>query len=156
MLKKNNELQLKGEDWYDHLIEECQAIATETIFRSNMELIEGKHAIGERICKEPNFKKIQGSKQAILGHVFKDIGIGRNEGYACVAFYEKYPNFSSGKENFKEGKNLSWTKIKHIYLPHKKPDGQEVDMSDCKHEDFYILKICRSCGLKEKVEESEK
>lgn len=130
-------------DWYYELIEECKSIITETLYRSRQELIEGKHMLGERICNDPNFRKLAGSRTATLKKLFEDIGIGRADGYACVAFYEKFPKLSAGVDSFKEEKNISWDKIKRNYLPVKKEKEEE-----CLHPN--IIKICNTC--KKKIE----
>lgn len=129
------------EEWYNNLIEECQAIITETVYISRQALIEGKHQLGERICRDPYFRKLSGSRNATLKKIFEDIGIGRSEGYACVAFYEKFPKLSAGVERFTEQKNISWDKIKRNYLPVRK-DKQE----ECTHENK--ITICRDCRIK--------
>lgn len=126
-------------EWYDNLVEECKAVITETIYVSRQALIEGKHQVGELICTNSNFKKMQGSRKANLQQLFEDIGIGKTDGYACVAFYEKFPNLSSGLEKFKEQKNISWSKIVNNYLPLKKEEEHE----DCEHKN--IIKICNDC-----------
>ena len=125
-------------EWYDELVEECKAIAVETLYRSQMELIEGKHAIGEAICSNPSFKKMQGSRYANLQQLFQDIGIGKSDGYACVAFYEKFPKLSNTLEKFPEQKNISWRKIMFTYLP-----GKEKEHKECEHEN--IIRICNDC-----------
>lgn len=153
-MKETNLEVFENEEWYDALVEECRDIVTETVFNSQMDLIEGKHKIGERICTDPHFKKMKGSKNATLKSIFKDIGIGKTDGYFCVAFYEKYPKLSTGLDSFKDQKNISWNKIK-AYLPKQKENGAVVDMSRCKHEDYYIIKVCRACGRKEQIKKQD-
>lgn len=121
--------------WYEALIEECQAIITEKVYRSRMELIEAKHMVGERICTDTNFKKIKGgrAKHSFLKQCFKDIGIGQADGYYCVQFYEKFPKLSTAVDSFKEQKNISWWKIRDL-LPDIKPErpilhrGAKIDL----------------------------
>jgi hypothetical protein len=129
------------EDWYTSIVEDCKAIITEKIYLHRMELIELKHLIGERICSDSTFKKLSGSRSATLKKLFEDIGIGRADGYACVAFYEKYPKLSAGVDSFKEQKNISWDKIKRTYLP-VKHGKEEV----CLHSN--IIKICNDCKIR--------
>lgn len=128
-------------DWYDIFVEECKSIIIETLYRSQQELIEGKHQLGETICTNPQFKKLQGSKQANLQMLFEDIGIGKSDGYACVQFYEKYPKLSELSEKSKEQKNLTWNKIMRNYLPIKKEKEEE-----CQHRN--IIKICNDCKIR--------
>lgn len=118
---------IKNEEWYQSIVEDCQAIITETVFISRQALIEGKHQVGERICADSNFKKILGGrgKHSFLKQIIQDIGIGRSEGYSCVSFYEKFPKLSTAMDSFKEQKNISWTKIKQNYLPEIK-EGKEI------------------------------
>lgn len=130
-----------NEEWYNAIVEDCKAIITEKFYAYNMELIELKHLIGERICTDKNFKKLAGSRNATLKKIFEDIGIGKSDGYACVAFYEKYPKLSTIVESSKEQKRLSWNLIKTNYLPVKKESKKE-----CLHEDTYSIELCRDCG----------
>lgn len=138
------EKRISNQLWYDALVEECKAIITETLYRSRQELIEGKHALGERICNDPHFKKLQGNKSAVLQQIFKDIGVGNSEGYRCVQFYEKFPDLSRGSEKFVEQKNISWEKIKKNYLP----EDKEKPQKQCFHKDTYTIVVCRDCGHK--------
>lgn len=103
-------------DWIVQLSEDIKSIAVETLIRSRSELIEGKWAIGERICNDQNFKKIAGSKDAVLKEIFKDSGIGERDGYYCVSFYGKYPDLRTAMHSFAEGNNISWNKVKTLYL----------------------------------------
>ncbi len=127
------------DEWYDTLVEECQAIITETIYVSRQAIIEGKHQIGLAICTNPQFKKMQGNREANLQQLFQDIGLGRSEGYACVSFYEKYPNLSTLLEKSEDQKNLSWNKIvkSYLYTP------TQAHHKECEHEN--IIKICNDC-----------
>lgn len=132
-----------NEEWYEHLIDDCKAIITEKFYAYNMELIELKHLIGERICTDSNFKKLAGSRNATLKKIFADLGIGKTEGYACVALYEKYPKLSTLVDSSKEQKKLSWKLVKNNYLPTKIEEKEE-----CTHE--HIIKICQDCKIRVK------
>ncbi len=126
--------------WYQELVDDCKTILVEKVYRSRMELIEAKHLIGERICTDPYFKKIQGqkAKQSIIQKLASDIGVSRSDAYRSVQLYEKYPNLSQLTEKSKEQKNLSWNKIVRNYLPTKIEQKEE-----CLHEN--IIKICSDC-----------
>lgn len=130
--------------WYESMVEDCQTILIECGYRYRMELIEMKHAIGERICNDPYFKKIQGQKaqKSIIQKLAQDIGISKTDAYYCVQFFEKYPNLSGLTEKSKEQKKLSWNTIVRKYLPTKKEE-KEVD---CEHE--VIIKICQDCKIR--------
>lgn len=125
-------IDYETQDWFTHMAQEIHAIATETLYRSRMELIEGKWAVGERICADSQFKKIPGSKEAFLSNLFRAAGIGERDGYYCVSFYQKYPKFRTDMQSFSEGKNLSWNKVKTIYL---------TDAKDVIPPDFKFVKL---------------
>ena len=123
---------IRNEEWYETLVDECKAIITETMFVSRYALIEGKHQVGERICNDSEYKKIAGGrgKHSILKQLFQDIGIGRSEGYACVSFFEKFPKLSGALDSFKEQKNISWNKIVQNYLPKPKEEKEIIRLPE--------------------------
>lgn len=127
-------------------MEDCKAILVEKVYRSRMELIEAKHLIGERICTDPNFKKIQGQKaqKSVIQKLALDLGISKQDAYYCVQFFEKYSDLSTLLEKSSEQKNLSWSKIVKNYLPASIEQKGHV----CEHEDTYKIRICRDCGVK--------
>src|SRR3990167_3055272 len=100
---------------YQTFVEECRAIITERVFRSRMEIIEGKWELGKLVKENPFSQNVR--------RLGQDIGISHTELYACINFFEKYPSL----EDFlsKQNKNISWTKIEHELLPENpKPESE--------------------------------
>lgn len=106
---------LEQEEWYQALIEDCQAIITEAVFTSRWTLIEGYHKLGKRILEDyKEFKKIGITKEKeIRSHVTKDLKQSDRTIRRAIQFVRKYPNLST----LPEGKNISWRKICNKYLP---------------------------------------
>ena len=132
-------------DEYQSLIDECQAILTEHIWISRVEVIVAHGKIGERLVDDPLYKRYERGNMEFLKMVAEDIGISYSEISRCVQFYKKFKIVSADGENwskFKEGKNLSWNKIKKFYLP------QRVKES-CKHSFKQIT--CWECRICHKV-----
>jgi N6-adenosine-specific RNA methylase IME4 len=116
-------------EWYVALIEECKAIITETIFNSRWALVEGYHALGERILQEnDNFAREKIYGQKIIQRVGQSLGKSEQTIFYAVAFAKKWPDLTT----VPEGKNISWHKICNKYLsagpsretPLELPEGQ--------------------------------
>jgi len=142
----------KQSDEYLALIEECQAIITEGVWNFRLEKILTYGRLGERITKDSFCKKFQRGNLKFLETVAEDIGISYSELCRAVQFYEKFEIVSptcEGWSKFKEGKNISWSKIKILYLPDRKQE-------ECKHS-FKRIEMweCRKCRkiVKEKPDE---
>lgn len=133
----------KTTDQWKALIEESQAIVTETKFNAHMVMVEGKHQLGERIASDPLYRKYGKGNQDFLDEVAKEVGIGKTELYYCVRFYLKFPKFAQAVQTLPaDQKTLTWHRVKML-LPAE--DG-------CKHsktekETLLITrKRCVSCG----------
>ena len=102
-----------NDQWYLYLVEDCQAIITETIFNSRWALVEGYHQLGERIATDENWQKNATGN----GRTLKDLAICLDKSertlYYAVRFYDTYPELNS----VPEGKNISWNKLITKYLP---------------------------------------
>ena len=129
-------------DEYQALVEECQSIITERVWNFRMEKILMYGQLGERIITDLLYKKYSKGNVEFLEAIAKDVGIQYSEITRAIQFYEKFevvaPD-SEGWSKLKEGKNISWSKIKDLYLP-------EGDKKECKH-DFKEIKRwqCRLC-----------
>lgn len=108
---------LRDQEWYQNLIDDCKTIMIERGYRARMEIIEGYHELGERVCTDEKFPKYAKGRGEALNNLAEDIGIGKTTLYYAIQFYEKYPVLSTAMETFKEGKDISWFKIKQKYLP---------------------------------------
>ena len=157
---KEIEPKLETKDWYQGLIENCEAILKETIYIARTEIIKGKWLLGEAILQaNENFEreKIYGSK--IVTHVAESLQLRRipispREVWRCIQFAKKYPNLI--KDNVEiapdafpeEGMNISWSKIVRKYLP--SPVKESELLEECKHPESEISEIsylkCGKCG----------
>ena len=135
----------KRGEWYLALVSDCRAIAVEKTYRSRIELIEGKHMIGERIVKDSNYVKFGKGNRALINDLGADIGgVSESDLYLCIAFYEKHPDLQKFLDESNQGKNLSWTKVTTRYLYDAK-DKREEEKDNHKHSWIKVLKcsICR-------------
>ena len=105
---------------FQALVDECKAIITETIFSSRWALVEGYHALGERIQTDEGFQKYAKGNADACKTLAKNIGISDRTLYYAIQFYDKYPRL----DLVPEGKNISWNKVITKYLPkHTEIDG---------------------------------
>jgi len=101
-------------EWYAALIEECRAIITETIFNSRWALVEGYHALGERILQEhDNFERSKIYGEKIVSGLKESLGVSGNTIWRAMQFAKKYPDLNT----VPEGKNITWNKLCNRYLP---------------------------------------
>jgi N6-adenosine-specific RNA methylase IME4 len=116
------ENDIKKQEWYQNLVDDCQTIMVERGYRARMEVIEGYHELGERICTDINFKKYAKGRGEAVNNLAKDIGLSSVTLYFTMQFYDRWPVLSNALETFKEGKNISWHKIVNKYLPAPKKE----------------------------------
>lgn len=113
------------QEWYTALVDDCRAIITEAVFNSRWALIEGYHALGERIVTDEKFQKAAKGNLSSLTNLAKNIRVSLRDVYRSIQFFEKYPDLSL----LPGGKNMSWSKVRKL-LPAPKtdtpglPDGQ--------------------------------
>ena len=148
-ITKKEYIQLQ-ELWYQSLIDDCEAIITETVFTSRWILIEGYHSLGKRILIESEkFGDLTISD--IATHVAKDVGKSKRTIQRAIQFARRYPDL----DDLPGGKNISWHKICNNLLPtgtHKVAvpsyirylDGldrkQKIEMYSKLHKEFRGLK----------------
>lgn len=152
-MEKTQDLTIyRHSEEYEALVEECQAIITEGIWNYRVEKILVYGRLGERIFNDSVFKKYGKGNLAFLESIAEDIGISYSDICRAIQFYEKFQIVSLDSENwdkFKEGKNISWNKIKSYYLP-------AGERKECKHiTEKVIFWKCRMCRkiFKEKPDE---
>ena len=105
---------VENEEWYQQLLDDCQTIITETEFTARWVLVEGYHTLGLRILEdEPKIKRGGSDLRDTLTRVSKDIGTHERQLYRAVQFARKCPDL----ELLPYGKDVSWRKICHEYLP---------------------------------------
>jgi len=117
------------DEWYDLLVEDCQAIITEAVFASRWALVEGYWYLGKRIREDSDKMPIT----KLLQRVGVDMGKSESTLWYAVQFYDKFPNINT----LPEGKNISWRKVIEL-LPQPKrediilPKGKyRVILADC-------------------------
>ena len=140
---------------YNALVDECVGTFKERLFNSRTELILAYGQLGERIFNDSLYKKYGKGSQSFIKDLAKDTELGHATIYRAVQFYEKYKVVSPTSESwkhFKEGKNISWNKIKILYLP-KLPKPKK-GASGCQHVlEFWA--VCKICGANHRIKRSE-
>lgn len=101
---------------YQLLVEDCKAIVIEHEFISRWALVEGYHALGERIVNDIEYQKHAKGNEAFLASLADKLrGVSTRTLYNAIRFYKKYPILN----DVPEGKNISWAKIVSKYLPER-------------------------------------
>lgn len=101
-------------DWYSTLIDECRAIVTEAEFTSRWALVEGYHALGERILAEnANFERSEIYGAKIVQRVAQSLQMSERTLYYAIQFARRFPDLS----RFPASKNVSWGAVIREYLP---------------------------------------
>jgi hypothetical protein len=110
------------ETHYQALVEDLKDIIVEGIHHSRIEMVHAKWLIGQRIVAEFHETKPLEYK-VIIDRLGKDLKTSVSELYRCTEFFNKYllefkcKTFENILELLPEGKNISWNKIKLLYLP---------------------------------------
>lgn len=120
---KINEIEL-----YQILCEDLQAIITERIWRSKIEVIVAYGEVGHRIVTDALYEKYSSQSKDFLEKLAKSIGISYSTICRAIQFWNKYHIDShtceSSWDKLPEGKNISWYKICSKYLPQTKGDTE--------------------------------
>ena len=119
---------IRKNEYYINLLEECKAIKIEREYNSRIEIINGKWELGEIIVssnKDLERKKIYG--KGIINALSLDLEMSLSDLWACCKFYKKYryKTVSDVLENLPEGKNISWYKITQEYLKDDEKERKE-------------------------------
>ncbi len=109
-----DELDITNKDFYQALLEDCQAIIVERGFRARMEVVEGKWDIGKRIYEDNNQMnrhQIYGAR--IIENLSRDLGVSTSSLFSCVQFFKKFPveDFDEVVYRLPGGKEASWSKV---------------------------------------------
>lgn len=147
---------IRGQDWYQRLVDDCQTIIVERGWNARMEVIQAKHEIGERIATDTAYDKLRGTHEgrAIIVQLSEDIKWSPKEIYLCVQFFEKYPVLSHACETLPEGKAITWHKIANLYLadkPRQVKMGDEKPPHDAVAEDN--LRIALERRIRDSIDE---
>lgn len=114
-------MQVEQEEWYQALVDDCRAIVVEAEFTSRWALVEGYHALGQRILDDHDkWERNKLNGMAFLQGLAKQIQISARTVYYAVQFARKFPELAL----LPEGKDTSWNKIVTLYLP--APDGTDL------------------------------
>lgn len=127
-------VRFQDADWFRSLVDECKAIATETRFSAQQALIEGYHALGERIRQEDKKMKISD----LVYHLAGELGMSERSVWHSVQFFDKFPVLDE-VPGFTSDKSLSWSRVKKL-LSSPKPE------LECEHGQVNIIHVCRTCG----------
>ena len=154
------EVSISNEEWYQSLIEDCQAIGTERGTNARLEVIQGKWEIGERINQaneEMERKKIYGLR--IIENLSNDLGVSSTDLWNCVKFYKEIgvETFDDAVPKLPEGKNVSWYKIT-LWLGDRKDSEKDKVKKSYKLADildvFKLLVISKGASDEEEIEKS--
>lgn len=133
---------LISKDWYNSLVEDCQAILTEAVFDSRWRLLEGYHQLGTRILHDRhNFTKAEIYGSNITKRVAESIGKSERTVELAMQFAKKFKTI----DELPDGKNMSWHKVCKYVLPNHDEDGEPLE---CRHA-WETVKVCTKCGKKD-------
>ena len=126
------------------MILDCMAAIQTGVYEARQRVIHMYHDIGLRILEEhENFERAEIYGEKIVQRVAKSLEKSqRTIGYA-IQFARTYPTERS-LEELPGGMNISWHKIVNKVLP-----GKPLD-EECKHEEFEMVKICKSCNCRKR------
>ena len=140
-MPKKIEKSYKESDEYKSLIDDCTSTYVEGIHIARVEVILAHGRIGKRVGRDELYKKYGKGNQDFIRQLAKDIKMSHQEIYRSIQFYRKFKIVSPDSEGwsrFKEGKNISWNKIKNDYLP-KDPKKEHT----CEWETIQRCRICK-------------
>lgn len=110
---------IEDKEWFQSLVEDCNAIIIERRYRENEEIYTSKWEVGERIINDDKYKKIEGGrgKKSIIKIIASQLKQGQRDTYYCVQWYEKEqekqntdkPKLCNALHSYE--KNVSWRKI---------------------------------------------
>lgn len=119
-MEKEITKSIEQEEWYQSLIEDCQAILTEGIWNYRLTLIKTYHLLGDRILEDKdNFTKGGYTIDGMSSHVATSLGKSQRTIERAIQFRQKFPEL----DMLPEGKNISWHKICNTLLPEPKEEN---------------------------------
>lgn len=141
-------MELKSQEWFNILIDDCVAIYGEKEFNARLELIESYHEIGTRILGELKDKErveIYGDK--IVAEVGKAIKKSRTTVYRMIKFAKLFPDLQV-LLNTKD-KRISWSRIVREHLQEKAelpalPNDEVMMVYVGKHAKFLVENLKQS------------
>ncbi len=131
-----NKKLILHEDWFTHLIEQCDATLTERIHNARWEVIQGWHEVGRLILESTkNFERHKIYGKDIVQRVAESLGKSQRSIYYALKFFTTFPDINS----LPDGKSISWNKITKKLLTGKSLDEK------CEHEKCTAIKVCDDC-----------
>jgi hypothetical protein len=88
------------------------------------QLIAKKWIIGKQIASQPGFRR---GSPSMIRPMAEKLGMGLRDAQNCVRFYEQFPelaldeNLEGLQSLMQEGRTLTWSRIRHLYLDKIKP-----------------------------------
>lgn len=154
------EISLQNQEWYQGLVEDCQAIVVERGVNARMEVVEGKWELGQRITQaneEMEREKIYGKR--IIENLSNDLGVSNTDLWNCVKFYKEIgvEQFDEAIPKLPEGKNVSWYGIT-LWLGARKENAKDIVKKTYKLIDileaFKLLIIAKGAKDEKEIEQS--
>lgn len=129
-MNNNLSIELKDQEWYKDLIENCESAIAEASFTAKWALVQGYHRIGRLIDeKKSDFQKagIFGMDE-LVHNCAVALRLSERTIFYAVAFYKKFPDLDDAPF----GKDTSWSTIKHKYLSISKTTNQQEQKAEIK------------------------
>lgn len=114
--------------WHQELVDDCKSIIVETVFTSRWALIEGYHALGQRINGEREHLESIGIKGGdVAKHMAEQVGKSTQTVYNAISLADKFPDINT----LPGGKNISWHKVCNEVLPESPKEIKSKRMKCC-------------------------
>ena len=121
--------------WYNLLVDDCQAIATECEFTARWALIEGYHQIGMRIIQDEREFTRCAYGERIIETVAKSLNKSPRTIYYAVSVAKQFPLIDS----IPLGKDASWSQVIKLL------DNGTGHKEECKHATTETVLRCSNC-----------
>lgn len=129
---------------YQSLLEEIDAIRTETVYNASQVILEGKLEVGQLLLKNNDLGV---GVTELVQYVSKDTGINERDLWYCYKFAEKYEEIKKLPDF--DTKVISWNRVKKMLA------DPERAKKKCKHDHTEWIEICVDCGAKIKHEDED-
>ncbi len=110
--------EIANQEWYQNLVDDCQAIITEAVFTSRWALVEGYWQLGRRIRDDKLAQEFSKGNKTFVQDLARNLNTSERTLYYAIQAYDKFPVL----EEIPEGKNISWNKLITLYLPEPKKE----------------------------------
>jgi len=122
MKQKTKQTSLKAKQWYRKLIADLIMIKV----KSAMDLIRRKWEFGDRIRKDKEkLDKTYG--KGYIKQLSFDVKTSESDIYYCIQFASKFTE-QEVEQKLHEYGNLTWSRIKEVYLPEWKRDKADIPL----------------------------